>query len=185
MFILFLPIPIEKHDTIIQRQDGLQNRTDKIRGDRYRRQQGVRTHIEYYRQARGKQDDYGFEPRLRHHKQHQHNHHTGDDYNRYRRCSAILAGFHYAVTSETSADLLAQGLLVHRFRHIKVEDGMRTIGTITIGDAMDIGISLQKRTDTRHFVRTQTFEHHMHIGAGHLRHRTELGVHNLQAAFHL
>ena len=130
MFILLLTVAVEKDDTIIQREHRLQDRTDKIGGDRNGRQEGVGTHIEHNSQSGSNKDHNGFEPGLRHNKEHQHDHHRSDDNHGNRRCGAVLTGLYDAVAAESCTDLLAQRFLVNRFRHIQIEDCMGAIRRI-------------------------------------------------------
>ena len=169
MLILLLTIPVQQHDAVVEREHGLQDRTDEVRRDGYRRQQSVRTHVQHYRQQGCHEDDDGFKPRLSHDEKHQHDHHRRDNHHRHRRRRTVLAGLHYAVATETGADLLAQLLLINGFRHVEIKDGVRAVARIAIGDALHVGIGLQQRSDTRNLFGTHTFEHHMHVRPGHLR----------------
>ena len=163
MFILLLAISIQQHDAIIQREHRLQDRSNKIGSDRYRRQKRIRTHIEHDSQTRRDQNHHRFEPRLGHQEEHQSYQHRRDNHHRDRGCGAILTGLYHAIASKTIADLFSQRLLVHRFRHIQVKDGVGAIGTIAIGDAMNIRIGLQQGPDTRYLLGFKPIEHHMHI----------------------
>ena len=185
MLILFLTIAVQEHDTVVQRKDSLQDRTDEVRRDGHRRQQCVRTHVEQDRQTGGDKDDHGLKPGLRHGEEHQHDHERGENNDRDRRRCTVLTRLYHAVTTETSADLLAECFLIHGLRYIEIKDRVRAVRRIAIRHTAHIVITLEERSDTGHFLRLDAFEHHMHIGSGHLRGRTELSGHYLQTALHL
>ena len=185
MLVLLLTVTVEHHDTVVQREYRLKDRTDKIGRDRHRRQQRVRTHIQHNRQQCRHQDDHRFEPALRHHKQHNHDQHGSENHHGNRRCRSVLAGLHHAVTTETGAYLLTQGFLINGFRHVQVKHRIRTVRRITIRDTVHILITFQQRPYTRYLIRSQPFEHNMDIRTRHLSRGTELSHHDLQTAFHL
>ena len=107
MLVLLLTVTVQQHDTVIERKHRLQDRADEVRGDGYRRQQGVRTHIQHDSEQGGDQDHHGLKPTLCHHKQHYHDQHGSEDHDRHRRCGAVLTRLHYAVSTKTVTDLLA------------------------------------------------------------------------------
>ena len=107
VLILLLTVAVQQHDTVIEREHRLQDRTDEVRRDRYGRQQRVRTHIQHDSQTGSDQDHHGFKPRLGHHEKDQHDHHRRDNHHRHRRRRSVLTGLYHAVSTETGADLLA------------------------------------------------------------------------------
>ena len=142
MFVLLLAIPVEEDDTVVEREDRLEDRTNEIGRDGDRRQERVGAHIQDDSQEGRHEYDDRFEPGLRHDEEDEHDHDRRDDHDGDRGRGAILAGLYDAVATETVADLLAELFLVHRLGHVEVEDGVGTIVRITISDALYVWIGL-------------------------------------------
>ena len=185
MFVLLLAIAIEQDNTIIEREDSLEHRTNKIGSNRNRWKQGISTHIEHNSHASRNEYYYGFEPGLGHEEKDQHDEYGRDDHDGHRRRGSILACFHHTVTSEAITDLLAEGFLIHFLRHGEIKNSMCAIGAIAVRHFIHIGIRGEQCAHALYLCGTDGIEHDMHISAHHLGGCTELIGDDIQAIFHL
>ena len=142
MFVLLLAIAVQQYNTVVQRQHGLQDRTDEVRRDRDGRQQGIRAHVQQDRKTRGHKDHHRLKPTLRHHKKHHHDQHRRENHHRDRRRRTVLARLHHAVSAETVTDLLAEGFLIHGLRYVKVKERISAVRRIAVRHPAHIFVTL-------------------------------------------